>query len=103
MNKEGVSNFSYRVQCLAVYLDRFRAEARNEKSSELSPFQTAFDVISSSIFTAPFLILGLIAATIICLPFLLLLKMAPYLVLSLRGGASRHKTTMIELIFGMIS
>jgi len=44
-----------------------------------SPVQKAFNIASSSIITALFLIVGLIAATIACLPILLLLKVSSVL------------------------
>lgn len=55
---------------------RFRSEAREERlgSSADSPVQRAFNIASSSVIVASLLIVGLLAATVACLPMLLLLK-----------------------------
>jgi len=59
---------------------RFRKEAREERmGSAVSPVQRAFNVASSSLVTVLLLIVGMIAATIACLPILLLLKIASIL------------------------
>lgn len=62
-------------------MDRFRKEAREERDSErkrmepaVSPVQRAFNFASSSVVLVIVLIIGVIAATIACLPILLLLK-----------------------------
>ncbi|KAL9178662.1 hypothetical protein ACHAXT_002000 [Thalassiosira profunda] len=56
---------------------RFRDEVREERrGSADSPVQRAFNVASSSAILVVFLIVGLIAATIACLPLLLALKIS---------------------------
>mmetsp|Transcript_55951 Transcript_55951/g.118976 ORF Transcript_55951/g.118976 Transcript_55951/m.118976 type:complete len:166 (+) Transcript_55951:76-573(+) len=53
----------------------FRKEAREEKmGSVASPVQKVFDVASLSMIAVALLMVGLVAATIACLPMLLLLK-----------------------------
>lgn len=54
---------------------RFRMEAQEERIAPApSPIRSAFDVASSSMAVIFFLVVGMAAATIACLPFLLLLK-----------------------------
>merc|ERR1719491_898590 len=56
-------------------MDRFRKEAQEERmGSAVSPVQRAFDAASSSMAVFVFLLVGMVAATIACLPILLLLK-----------------------------
>jgi len=55
--------------------DRFRKEAQEERiGSVVSPVQRASDASSSSMTLFMFLLVGMLAATIACLPILLLLK-----------------------------
>lgn len=53
-----------------------------------SPVQRAFNIASSSVILVIFLIVGLISATIACLPILLLLKIASILY---SFGSSPHE------------
>ena len=84
-------NFSpryLRTQCVCFY-SRFRREAREERmGSADSPVQRAFNIASSSVILVIFLIVGLISATIACLPILLLLKIASILY---SFGSSPHE------------
>ena len=66
---------------------RFRREYREERlGTSTSPVQRAFDAASSNIIMILFLLIGFISATIACLPLLLLLKAASYVVC----GSSYH-------------
>merc|ERR1712238_66941 len=61
-------------------MERFRKEAKEERmGSAVSPVQGALDTASSSMALFMFLIVGMLAATIACLPILLLLKTHSFL------------------------
>ena len=55
-----------------------RDETRKDSPSP-SPVERAFDIASSSVISASFLIIGLVAAQVVCLPILLLLRVSAML------------------------
>ncbi len=58
--------------------EKTREEMRKDSSAP-SPVERVFDIASSSIISASFLIIGLVAAQVACLPILLLLRVSSIL------------------------
>ena len=73
-----LSQDRFRIEASEERREKMRYETRKDSSSP-SPVERAFDIASSSVISASFLIIGLVAAQVVCLPILLLLRVSAML------------------------